>query len=169
MSNPREEAERLLAFLEQNKDDRGVMADLRCGFSPTRQHRAWPYIAPYCSLKSDFKRTIVQTVAAGFATQPDSSPKGNLGATIRMIAKGDAKGSDIQKALSSFEGRFRRLLTCSDTEELCRMVPGIIRTAKAKGIPVNHSQLYCDLCYWNGGRVKVEWAEAYWGTSVGGE
>ena len=59
------------------------------------------------------------------------------------------------------------LVLRSDTEELCRLVPGIVRTAKAKGIPVNHEQLYCDLTYWNGGRAKIEWAEAYWGTAGG--
>lgn len=169
MSEPREEAERLMAFLQKNKDDRGLMADLRCGFSPAKEHRAWPHIAAYCPLKNDFKRIVVQTVAAGFATQPDFSGKGNLGTTMRMIAKGDAKGSEVRKVLNSFEGRFRRLLTCADTEELCGLVPGIIRTAKAKGIPLNHRQLYCDLCYWNGGRTKVEWAEAYWGTAGGAE
>lgn len=161
MSEPREEVERLLAFLRKNREDRGVMADLRCGFSPAKEYRAWSHIAPYCPLKNDFKRRIVQTVAAGFATQPDGTAKGNLGTTMRLIAGGNKDG------LASFEGRFRRLLTCSDTEELCRMVPSIIRTAKAKGVPVNYAQLYCDLCYWNGGRTKVEWAEAYWGTAGG--
>jgi CRISPR type I-E-associated protein CasB/Cse2 len=163
MSEPREEAERLLAFLQKNKDDRGIMADLRAGFSEATEHRAWPHIAPYCPLKNDFKRRVVQTVAAGFATQPECAGKGNLGTTMRAIA------GDTKDGLASFEGRFRRLLTCVDTEELCRLVPGIIRTAKAKGVPVNHAQLYGDLCYWNGGRTKIEWAEAYWGTAGGGE
>lgn len=161
MSEPREEAEKLIAFLQRNKEERGVMADLRCGWSPAKEHRAWPHIANYCPLDNDFKRTIVQTVAAGFATQPKKADKGNLGTTIRqMVGK---------EGLASFEGRFRRLLTCPDTIELCKLVPGIIRAAKAKDVAINYATLYCDLIYWNGGRAKVEWAEAYWGTTGGGE
>ncbi|MBN2683634.1 MAG: hypothetical protein JXR40_00005, partial [Pontiellaceae bacterium] len=41
MSKVEEQAERLMAFLLKNKVDRGVMADLRCGFSDARQHRAF--------------------------------------------------------------------------------------------------------------------------------
>ncbi|MDF7807593.1 type I-E CRISPR-associated protein Cse2/CasB [Pontiellaceae bacterium B12219] len=160
MSDREMKAEKLMAFLQKNKTDRGVMADLRAGFSEATEYRAWSHLAQFCSL-TGFDRIVVQTVAAGFATQPECANKGNLGTTMRAIAGGNKDG------LASFEGRFRRLLTCSDTEEICRFVPGIIRTAKAKGIAVNYRRLYTDLCYWNGGRTKVQWAEAYWGTAGG--
>jgi CRISPR type I-E-associated protein CasB/Cse2 len=160
MSDRKVEAEKLLAFLRKNKKERGVMADLRAGFSEATEYRAWPHLAQFCVL-TGFDRIVVQTVAAGFATQPEAASKGNIGTTLRTISGGGKEGR------ASFEGRFRRLLTASDTEELCRMLPGIIRTAKTKGVPIHYEQLYCDLCYWNGGRVKVQWAEAYWGTAGG--
>jgi len=162
MNEPKKQAERLVTFLERHKDERGMMADLRAGFSEATEYRAWPHIADFCNLENDWSRTIVNTVAAAFAANHLNTLNGNMGHTFRQIAKGDARRTDVKKALNSYEGRFRRFLTCGDTLEVCRLLPGVIRAAKAKGIAINYRQLYCDLCYWNGGRAKVQWAAAYW-------
>ena len=158
MSTLKESADKLLEFLYSNEKDRGVMADLRCGFSSAREYRAWPHIAAYCELDNDWSRIPVQTVCAAFATQPHTSNTGNLGTTLRNIAP-----STDKEGLASFEGRFRRLLTCETKYELCQRVPQIIRAAKAKEVPVNHYQLYCDICRWEKWNVKIQWAAAYWG------
>ncbi len=164
MDKPEERAAILLEFLRRNEDDRGVMADLRCGFSPAREHRSWAHIAPYCALDKDWSRMPVQTVCAAFATQPKTTISGNLGTTLRCIAQGN--GED---GLASFEGHFRRLLTCETMAELCKLIPQVIRTAKAKDIPLNHSQLYRDICWWEKSDAKIRWAAAYWGAAGGAE
>lgn len=161
MSKAEEQADKLMAFLQKNKEDRGVMADLRCGFSPAKEHRAWPHIAQFCKLDADWSRIPVQTVCAAFATHPDNTSGGNIGTTMQQIAG--------KEGLASFEGRFRRLLTC-DKLELCERLPGVIRAAKAKGAPVNYRQLYCDICWWDGDYPpKLKWASAFWGTPGGEE
>lgn len=163
MGRTDDHAERLMAFLRKNRDDRGLMADLRCGFSPGREHRAWPHIASFCDMEKDWSRIPVQTVCAAFATHPKSADSGNLGTTMRAIAKGDANNRDAQKALSSFEGRFRRLLGCATVQELCIRLPAVIRAAKAREVPVNYRRLYADICWWEKGEKKIQWASAYWG------
>lgn len=165
MSKAEEQAEKLMLFLQRNKEDRGVMADLRCGFSPAREPRAWPHIAQFCKLDSEWSRLPVQTVCAAFATHPDgNTSRGNLGTTMRRIA------GESREGLASFEGRFRRLLSCDTQLEICERVPGVIRAAKAKGASVNYRQLYCDFCWWEGEYPpKLKWAEAYWGTAGGAE
>ncbi len=157
MGKTEDHAERIMSFLEKNKGNRGVMADLRCGFSTAREHRAWPHIAPYCDLDKEWSRIPVQTVCAAFATQPGMTEYGNIGTTLRKIAQG--QGSD---GLASFEGRFRRLLTSNDKLELCDLIPSVIRAAKSKDVPVNYHRLYCDICWW-GQDKKVDWAAEYWG------
>lgn len=137
------------------------MADLRCGFSSTREYRAWSHIAPWCDLTKDWSRIPVQTVCAAFATQPETTHKGNLGDTLRQLAP-----SPDKDGLASFEGRFRRLLSCTTKYELCKLIPHIIRAAKAKNIVVNHHRLYCDICWWERSNVKVNWAASYWGTAA---
>ena len=157
----------LMSFLGKNKNDRGVMADLRRGFSRTTESRAWPHIAQFCDLRNNCSRRIVQLIAAGFATCGESSDCGNMGETMRHIAMGNGKTND---GLKTFETRFRRLLSASSAEEICDFLPGIIRTAKTRGIHVNFFRLFEDLQYW-GEKVKINWAASYWGTASkkGGE
>lgn len=156
--NKKVDFEGLMKFLRGNREDRGVMADLRQGFNKTTESHAWPHIAPFCDLRNERDRRIVQTVTAAFATCGESSNCGNMGETMRKIATGVGKESD---GLKTFENRFRRLLYASEAEELCDFLPGIIRTAKTKGIPVNLYYLFNDLQFW-GDKVKIQWAASYW-------
>jgi CRISPR type I-E-associated protein CasB/Cse2 len=41
--------------------------------------------------------------------------------------------------------------------------------AKAKGIPVNYRQMYCDICWWEVSDIKVRWASSFWGVAGGEE
>lgn len=145
--------------------DRGALADLRRGFSEATENRAWPYLAEWCDLRKERDRRIWQTVAAGFATLEKTVTAGNMGATLRAIAIGNRK--DRKEALKSFDGRFRRLLTCHTAEDVCERLPGILRAAKQKekDVDVDFRQLFWDLVCWSGDKrdVKVEWAAAYWG------
>ena len=155
----------LMKFLYSVRDDRGVMADLRRGFSEDTQQRAWPHIAKFCDLRKERERKIVKLVSAGFAIHKDSVKRGNMGDVMRKIAMGNGHGID---GLSSYESRFRRLLSAQAADELCEFLPGIIITAEVKGVGINFYQLYKDLWYWNE-RIKVDWAAAYWGTTRKGD
>ena len=57
--------------------------------------------------------------------------------------------------------RFRRLLACSDREEICQHIRHAIRLAKSCEVRVNYRQLFIDLWWWND-RTKVEWAKTHW-------
>lgn len=156
---------RFLEFLDDrinNKNDRGLAADLRHGFSEGTAYRSWPHIGPWCrDLADERERIIMQTVAAGFAVHGKSAMKGNMGAVLRQIALGAGVGTD---GLKSFEGRFRRFLTFMTAVEVCGHLPGVLRVAERKGIGVNFEQLYKDLIYWDWdpAKVKVQWASQYW-------
>lgn len=155
----------LAGYVERN--DRGALADLRRGLSPATEERAWPYLASYCDLRNHEHRLIWQTVAAGFATIERSTESGNLGRTLRALAMGDRRGAEGVDALKSFDARFRRLLTCRSSGDLCRHLPAIIRAAKCKGVEIDFRRLFWDLMQWDGENrddVRARWAAAYWGT-----
>ncbi len=159
MANPNERATAFVAWLQERQEDRGLMANLRRGFSEATADRAWPYIAQWCNLENRRARTIFQTVAASFAFNPENVSKGNIGTTMCLLATGDGRGLD---GLKTYETRFRRFLSCDTVFEVCDRLPTVIRTTKAKGIAINHEELFKDLYYW-GDSVKVRWANAYWG------
>ncbi len=157
MSEVEAKAQRLVESLQKRREDRGFMADLRRGFNPGTEHRAWPHVAPWCELTHDRERAIHTTVMAGFAFHPEHAADGNLGVTLRRIATGQGG----EEGLRSFEARFRRILICDTAEEAARLAGYVVRAAAAKGIPVDYVALFTDLTYW-GERVKLRWAQGYW-------
>ena len=152
--------ENFIEHLTKLKNDRGVMADLRRGFSETTEHRAYPHIASWCDITNNRERAIFLLIAAGFAVHKKSVKSGNMGIVLKKIATGDVRGND---GLKTFEARFRRLISCDKAEELCERLPGIIKLAEKKGIPINFVQLFNDLQYWNNDK-KILWAAEYWGS-----
>ncbi len=160
MSTP-ETTSRISAFLDwAENNDRGTLADLRHGFSPATEYRAWPHLARWCDLADDRQRRIWTTVGAGYATLEKTASVGNFGVTLRKLALHGASGTP-DDALTSFDARFRRLLTCTSAEEVCEHLPGIIRAAKSKDVPIDFEQLFWDLVRW-GPEIKVRWAACYW-------
>jgi CRISPR system Cascade subunit CasB len=129
------------------------MADMRCALSPARRSRAWPWLASVGGID----QPIYETVAGLFASHSDETRIGNIGTTCQRLAA----------ASSSFDGRFRRLLSC-DREEIGERLRPVILAAKAKGISVNYEELFSDLSYW-GDRVKARWAREYWGAPAEAE
>ncbi|MCW5982839.1 MAG: type I-E CRISPR-associated protein Cse2/CasB [Bryobacteraceae bacterium] len=123
------------------------MADLRCALSPARLPRAWPLLAPVGGIGN----TRIETVAGLFAYHPDEASTGNLGTTCRLLAAGN----------NSFDGRFRRLLSC-DRDEICERLRPVVLAARAKGVKINYEELFVDLWYW-GDKAKARWAREYWG------
>ena len=146
--------------------DRGKIAAIRRGFSDGTAHYAWPYIAPYCDMTDERQRAVWLTVAAAAATLTpeglEQTNVGNMGATMRKLALGDSGGKKPDERLKSFEARFRRLLTCQTTEELCKHLVRVIRAAVSKKKPVDLAKLFADLRDWERRDVRVEWAQGYW-------
>ncbi|MCS7049186.1 MAG: type I-E CRISPR-associated protein Cse2/CasB [Verrucomicrobiae bacterium] len=148
--DPKEIAAKVLAYLRQLRHDRGAMADLRCALNPAKRARAWPLLAPVGGID----RPVYETIAGLYAYHPVETDSGNLGTTCRGLA-----GEN-----TSFESRFKRLLSC-DRDEICERIRPVILAARAKGIPVNYEELFADLCYW-GDTVKARWAREFWGAPV---
>lgn len=142
-------------------EDRAALADLRHGIGVATAERAWPHIAPFCDLRDRENLAAFAVVGAGFALHGGTDPRaGNMGNSLRRLA---VEGKDSKKdALNSFAGRFRRLLTCNSTSEVCALMPGILRATARQGIPVYYEMLLNDLRNWNKD-VKVRWAQSYWG------
>jgi len=149
---------RLLERLHKYKDDRGMMANLRCIFVNNKKHRAWP--ALNC-LGVKIEDDVASWVAGLFATHSEETTSGNFGTTCKTIEirRGDKRSDDNK--LTPTERRFQHLLAAERGAELNDRVLRMVRMAKTQGVPVNYEQLETDMRYWSD-RTKTEWAASFW-------
>ena len=156
--------ERLLAFLRNHKEDRGVMANLRCALVENKRYRAWPILGRFGGIGEKFSEKTVQTIAGLYATHPKETDNGDFGALCRkLLSDEESKKLASGTELGPLSRRFQHLLAADKDEILDRIVRFVLR-AKAEDIPVNYEQLYEDLLAWEyrAEQVRVRWARNFW-------
>ncbi len=149
------------AFLERLrkcKDNRGMMANLRCILVESKKHRAWPVLNRLGVAIND---DVSAFVAGLFATHPEEISTGNFGDTCKTIEqrRGDRRSDDSK--LTPIERRFQHLLAAERGEELNDRITRMVMMAKSHGVSVNYEKLETDLKYWSD-RTKTDWALAFW-------
>ncbi|MBT8339581.1 MAG: type I-E CRISPR-associated protein Cse2/CasB [Desulfatitalea sp.] len=146
-----------------NPKARGILADLRHGLGVKTQYRAWPHLLAIHAeaFDDEQERAIWLTVAGGMALlmKGRDDKAGNMGATLKKIAQDRGDGG-----LATFDGRFRRLLSCRMPDEVCRLLTGVFRAAKQKETPIDFERLFNDLQDWNNPRrkIRIQWAKSFW-------
>ena len=155
----------LLERLRKNKDDRGMMANLRCILVESKKHRAWPVLSRVgVAIDND----VAAFVAGLFATHPDgdSDSSRNFGVTCKAIERARNESTskdDKDKKLTPTERRFQHLLA-ADRDEIQDRVMRMVLLAKSQGVAVNYGKLLQDLNRWE--YAKSEWAAAFWTPGV---
>lgn len=155
-----------LESLRRNKENRGMMANLRCILVDSKKHRAWPVMDRIGVRINDDDKAFV---AGLFATYPDGDSENdkNFGATCKAIERArneTTSSADKDKKLTPTERRFQHLLA-ADRDEIRDRVMRMVLLAKSQGVAVNYGKLLDDLKYW-GDRTKTEWAAAFWTPGV---
>jgi CRISPR system Cascade subunit CasB len=150
-----------LERLRRCKEDRGMMANLRCILVENKKHRAWPVLS---RLGVDVGNETAACVAGLYAMHPEDSEQGNFGATCKRIERERNEKRSEDNKLTPTERRFQQILA-SDRKEVSERVMRMVKMAKAQGVPVNYAQLENDLRYWSD-RTKTEWAASFWTPGV---
>lgn len=147
----------------KKRDDRGMMANLRCILIENKKHRAWPALNRI-GVKIDDE--VKAFIAGLYATHSEETSTGNFGTTCKaiVIARGEASSKDSK--LTPTERRFQHLLASRTSDELKDRVYGMVRMAKAQdNVRVNYKRLEEDLNDWFkewGDTVKTKWAAQFW-------
>lgn len=152
----------LMSYLRRNKDDRGVMAALRCLLNDEQRFRGWQQIAAIDGIGV----LPVETIAGLYAFHPlekneDAYTWGKACRALAETRRKDDGNKESSLDKNPFDRRFRRLLACGSQSELCVHLVDVIRGMKAKDIPVNYEKLYDDIVWW-GDKVRERWAIHYW-------
>jgi CRISPR type I-E-associated protein CasB/Cse2 len=153
--NPYEETNsRFIAQLARLCDDRGYSASLRRYWSETTRHQALPTLGRLGAIGDD--RT--STIAALYAVNPNHVEGSGIGrAALRL---GDRKDGD-----HPYDRHFRRLLACTDLEDLAPQLHRLVKRLSREGIPLDYAKLLKELRFWSTGHsenVKTSWAKEFW-------
>lgn len=148
----------LLERLRRFKDNRGVIANLRCVLVSNKKHRAWPALN---RIGVDITDEVASLIAGLYATHPEETPTGNFGTVCKIIEiRRGEKQSDDNK-LTPTERRFQHLLVAEKGDELYGRVMRMVAMAKSQSVPINYEKMEKDLRYWND-RTRTEWAASFW-------
>ena len=150
----------LIERLRKYKDNRGMMANLRCILVDNKKHRAWA-VLNRLGIKID--DPILPYVAGLYATHHEGEEKatGNFGKTCKSIeTKRSEKRSDDSKSTPT-ERRFQHLLTAERGKEVNDRVLRMVLLATSQGATVNYEKLAPDMQCWSD-RIKTEWAYTLW-------
>lgn len=161
-TTPKERAAHFVGRLRGIAHDRGQLAALRRGLSPSTVMDAWPVVARLGGDIGQAGESAFVDIAALFASYPIESDARNFGETCRAIAL--ANDPSERTLPESIERRFRRLLACGHAADLSAQLRSWIRLADSKKVGVNYESLMNDLLWWNrsADRTRVEWAKAFW-------
>ena len=157
----------LMEFLQNNRDNRGVLAALRQGLVPTTEMRAWPWLVRHGGVGTEQRAQAVRTVAGLFAHHPEACATGSMGTTCRALCSPDEKPWESVDATGKAIApgpMARRLgyLLAADAGEICERVARVVLYAKSKDIPINYAQLEKDLAQWPRYGVRERWASDFW-------
>lgn len=147
-----------LERLRKYRENRGVMANLRCILVESKKHRAWPALHRI-GIKID--DGVMAYVAGLYATHPEEDVSRNFGVTCKSIERKSGDKRSDENKLTPTERRFQHLLTAERGKELNGRVMRMVLMAKSQGVPVNYEKLADDMKYWCD-QKKTEWAIAFW-------
>lgn len=156
-------AEKLMNYLRKRRDERGIMADLRCALVESKRHRASPYLGHLGGIGDKSSERVIQTVAGLYATHPLESQDGNFGSMCRrLISEDEREKLATADGVGPISRRFQHLLAADGDEVFDRVVRFVLR-AKAEEVPVNYLELYESLYSWQwSDQARTRWAQSFW-------
>ncbi len=163
-----ERAADFVGKLRRIRNDRGKMAALRRGLSPSTVVDAWPVVASLGGKIGQPGESAHVDIAALFAAHPEESKARNLGETCRAIALADSTDKTLPE---SHERRFRRLIASGEPADLVDQLRSWIRLAAGKNVGVNYESLFTDLWNWRwyADDIRVQWARSFWRSGTDAE
>lgn len=144
-------------MVKSRREDKGFMAELRGGASKATRSKAWRHVVSFCDLSSEVDELCFTIVGAALASAKGvSKPVGNFGSSLRAL--GCASNRD------TVEARFKRLLRCRTSHDVCLQLKPLLGLVRSKGVSVDYEKLLEDVHKWGekGLETKRNWARVFY-------
>lgn len=140
------------------QNDAAFGAALRRADNPATEYQAWEYLSNWCDIDNKFELLPFSIVSAALA-RAKPVRDGNLGLGQAIAACYVEKQSDAAKA------KLRRVLACTSTEEVCRIIRSVLRLIASRSVLLEYGKLLDELLYF-GERIRQRWAVNFYGRRV---
>lgn len=112
--------------------DKGAASRLRRADNPSTEHMCWEILAKFnIDLEKSYQRIPYSLVAAALAKSKNmKSGSLRMGSALRL-AYNEAQTSPNEPAAQAI-ARLRRILSCSSTEELCRVLRPVLTLIQSR-------------------------------------
>lgn len=149
-------------IIKRCQQDKGIAAVLRRADNPATEYQSWEILAGFnIELDKDWQRLPYATIAAAIAkAKPEANGNVGIGKAIASCYD-DGNSSDQAKA------KLRRLLACSSTEEVCRILRPLFSLIESKSnIRLDFGSLLDQLLVFQFDerqqKIKSQWAQDFY-------
>jgi len=160
VKNKNKEQQFVEFVIKRCNQDKGFAARLRRADNPSTEYQSWEILGPWIELDQAWQRLPYATVAAAIARS--KAPKNGSLSLGRAIAFSYAEKSST-KDNDRVPARLRRLLSCNDVKEVCRVIRPILTLISSKiDQPLDYGKLLSELRYF-GEKSKIRWVQDFYG------
>jgi CRISPR system Cascade subunit CasB len=140
--------------------DNGFSARLKRADNPATEYQSWELLANFnIDLEKEWERLPYCTVGAALArAKPAANGKLPFGTAIAACFD-EGNQSDQAKA------RLRRLLACTSSTEVCRILRPLLALMVSRGVTPDFAQLLEQLLWYSGDsqeRIRTRWAQTFY-------
>lgn len=137
-----------------HRNDINYISKWKRADNPNLEYQSWELIIPWCkNLTNPYERLPIATIGSAFArSKKDEDGILKFGRALYFCYPEDNSGPGTS--------RLRRMLSCSDALEVCRMIKSSLRLIEAKGVNLNYASLLDDIKYFSE-KTKLSWAQQF--------
>ena len=154
MEKKKSREESFIDYLILNKNDNGYIAKWKHADIPNTSFMAWEVLAPWCEdLTNPYLREPLEIIGAAFVRRnKDYNGTLSLGKALYRCYPSDDNNPG--------KAKLRRLLSCTNTIEICSSIKPVLRLIDSKDIDLDYVKLLKDL-KWFDEKVKINWAQDF--------
>ncbi len=146
-------------ILNRMKNDNGFRAGLKRADNPATEYQSWEFLAAFgVNIEKEWERRPFAVIGAAVA-KAKIEVDGFLG-----IGKAIAQCYEDGNASDQAKAKLRRVLACSNVEEVCHILRPLLSLINSHGVHLNYGQLLQDLLWFNvNEHTKAKWAQDFYG------
>lgn len=150
---------------QKHEENKGLVAKLRKAESPATEYQAWEILTRWVDLEKPWERDAYGLVGASISrSKREGDGSLSIGGALRVLALSRDKSLDLKGSSEAL--RLRRLVACTDQNELVDVLRPLLRYLNSKEIALSYERLLKELMSFHfedaQERIKARWIKDFY-------